>query len=188
MPDTDYDGNTITVEDTPEDVTFVPAEDADVDYDGDTEDDEVEDVSGATTTEDKPKAAKTVKEPARGELPDGYVTPVGLAHKLNEEKLGKTDEEGNYVNIPPQQVYSYIRNAPKGHPFPLETVQDSIGKQRQAVKIEDGLQWWRDKNTRAAERRQNAAAKAKAKVEKAAATSETPAESANDAGPVEEAE
>lgn len=166
-------------------------EDLDVDFDGaDNEDDEVEFVpEGAETTNGEAKPKKEPKQPARGKLPDGYVTPVGLAHALNEAKLGKTDENGNYVDIPPQQVYSYIRNAPKDHPFPLETVKDDIGKDRQVVKLEAGLQWWRDKNARAAARTANAAAKAKAAAEKAAAkASETPTAPAEDAGPVEEAE
>jgi hypothetical protein len=157
------------------------SEEIDVDFDGSTEDDEVEDTgseSDAPANSAK-KEAKPKKEPARGDLPDGYVTPVGLAHALNEAKLGKEDEEGNYQPIPPQVVYSYIKNAPKDYPFPIETIQDSLGKDRQVVKVEAGLEWWRAKNERAAARRANAAEKAKAAAEKAAKkASETPAAAA----------
>jgi hypothetical protein len=177
--------------DTPEqDSAEVEQFDEDVDFDGnDGEDDEVEFVADgtATGTNGAAKPAKAPKEPARGALPDGYVTPVGLAHELNKRQLGKTDEAGNYVEIPPQQVYSYIRNAPAAHPFPLEELNDSLGKPRKVVRIDAGVQWWEAKNERAAARKNNAAAKAQAAAAKAQ-PSETPTVSADDAGPMEEAE
>src|SRR5689334_5846487 len=103
--------------------------------------DETEDVAVATEGGEKSEP-KAKKEPARGELPEGYVTPIGLAKALTEQKL-HTNREGEVVEVKPQMVYSYIKNAPKDHPFPIETVKDSLGKDRQALKLEDGLTWWR---------------------------------------------
>lgn len=116
-----------------------------------------------TTTESAPKAKK---EPARGDLPEGYVTPHQLAKVLTERKLHK-NREGEDTEVRPQMVYSYMKNASKGDPFPIETVTDSIGKERQAVKLDEGVAWWERKNARVAERKQNAAAKAEAKAKRA---------------------
>jgi hypothetical protein len=129
-------------------------------------------VDESDSTEEK--APKVKKEPARGALPEGYVTPVGLANELSD----KQDANGNFYHtakdgshkVPPQMVYSYMRNAPKDNPFPIETVQDSLGHDRQALKVADGLAWWTAKNARAAERKTNAAAKEAKKAEKASST------------------
>jgi ribosomal protein L12E/L44/L45/RPP1/RPP2 len=139
---------------------------------------EVEDVETeevVETTESTPAASKS-KEPARGQLPEGYVTPVGLAKVLTDRGL-HTNREGEVVKVAPQMVYSYIKNAPKDDPFPLTTVTDSIGKERQAVLVEDAVAWWERKNARTAARKQNAAAKAAAKAQREAAkAAEAPAE------------
>jgi hypothetical protein len=121
--------------------------------------------SGPEATATEPKAKK---EPARGQLPDGYVTPVGLAHELGKRGLQKNKAGEVLVTVPPQMVYSYMRNASKDDAFPVETVTDSIGKERQALKLDEGIAWWERKNTRAQERKDNAATKAAAKAEKAA--------------------
>jgi hypothetical protein len=81
---------------------------------------------------------------------------------------------------------SYMRNAPKEDAFPIEKVNDDQGNERQALKLDAGIEWWERKNKRAAERKENAAAKAAKKAEKAAATSE--AEGSDETGPTEEAE
>jgi hypothetical protein len=146
--------------------------------------DETETVSETSTeTKAKPKA-----EPARGDLPEGYVTPIGLAKALSQPIDGNaentdpsnfyhTDRSGGH-EVRPQMVYSYMKNAPKDHPFPIETVTDSIGKERQALKLDAGLAWWVAKNERVAGRRQNAAEKAakKAANAKSGDTSTTEAE------------
>lgn len=127
-----------------------------------------EELETVPVEDEKPaKTPKAKKEPARGTLPEGYVTPIGLAKELTARGM-HTNREGQVVAVAPQMVYSYINNAPKEHPFPMETVTDSIGKERQAVELEAGLTWWTEKNARAAERRQNAAAKASKKAEKKA--------------------
>jgi len=168
-------------------------EDVDVDTGFDPEDDEVEVIPDAPTESDgEPKAAATKKEPkkpARGDLPEGYVTPVGLAKIITEKGLHGTEEDGSNRVCPPQVVYSYIKNAPKEHPFPLETVKDSVGQPRQALKADAGVSWWEEKNKRVAERKQNAADKAaKAAARAAAKPSEAEAAGTEDAAPAEEAE
>ena len=117
---------------------------------------EVEDVKDVKET----KETKAKKEPKRGDLPEGYVTPVGLAKELSEKKLHK-NRDGETVDVKPQMVYSYIKNATKDDPFPIETVKDSIGAERQALKLEEGLAWWARKNERVEARKKNAADKAK---------------------------
>jgi hypothetical protein len=117
------------------------------------------------------KAEKAPKEKARGDLPEGYVTPVGLAKVLSEAKedgsFYHTARDGSH-EVKPQMVYSYVRNAPKDNPFPLVDVEDSIGATRKVVKLDEGLAWWEAKNERASAKKANAAAKAQAKAEKAA--------------------
>jgi hypothetical protein len=156
-------------------------ENVDVDYDGgDGEDDEVEFVptadASATATDKPAKEKAPPKEKARGELAEGLVTPVGLAHVLTERGLGGKDEDGANKVVPPQVVYSYIKNAPAAHPFPGGTVKDSLGKDRDnVVEVEAGVKWWADKNERAAARRANAAKKAQDLAAKAAAKASTTA-------------
>jgi hypothetical protein len=178
--------------------TFVPTEEApaeEVDLDVDTvtadEDTETEEVAGAAEGEDKPKKEKKEKAPPkRGELPEGYTTPVGLAKIITERGL-YTNRDGEVAELKPQMVYSYKKNAPKDHPFPEQTVEDSLGNPRLVVEIEAGVEWWITKNQRAAERRANAAEKAEkaaaAKEKKAAEKTTDEAEGATD-GPVHESE
>lgn len=145
------------------------------------------------------KPVKEKKEPARGKLADGYVTPVGLAHALSQPKDGNAENDdpsnwhytkgtdGSHA-VAPQMVYSYIKNASQDNPYPGATVTDSLGKSRDnVVKLEDGIAWWDRKSQKAAERRQNAAEKAKAKAERAAkGEQETP--DVEPTGVVDEAE
>jgi hypothetical protein len=135
-----------------------------------------EDVETVAETEETPvtpesteenKEPKPKKEPARGQLPEGYVTPIGLAKVLTERGL-HTNRAGEQAEVRPQMVYSYMRNAPKDDQFPTETVEDSLGKQRQAVKLEAGVEWWERKNARVATRKQNAQEKADKKAQRAA--------------------
>jgi len=201
---TEYDGNTIALDADPN--AFAgenPAEAAvqeDLDVETPTEpdaDDEVEELpAGTDASEDaKPKAAKKEKaQPKRGELPDGYVTPIGLTKAINERGLYR-NREGEVAELKPQMVYSYIKNAPKDRPYPGETVTDSVGASREnCVTLEKGLEWWKQKNAAADERRKNAAekaAKAKAAKEKKEAAGDaatTEAEDNEPAGVVEEAE
>jgi hypothetical protein len=150
-------------------------------------DDEVEELPTPAEGEDNGKPAKKAKpEPARGDLPEGYVTPVGLAKILSKRGLHK-DRDGKTVDVPPQMVYSYIKNAPKDHPFPLVKVKDSIGKERDAVEIDKAIAWWEAKNARVQERRENVAAKEAAKLAAAEKRKAAAAEGA-DAGTVNEAE
>jgi len=142
--------------------------------------DEVEtvDETDAPSTEASAPSAepKAKKEPARGELPEGYVTPVGLATEITKQGLHK-DKDGNVTTLKPQMVYSYMKNAPKDHPFPIETVTDSLGKERQALKLEAGITWWTERQTLAADRKAAAAQKKAEKEARAAAkAAEAPSE------------
>jgi hypothetical protein len=149
---------------------------ADVDVETVANDDLIDTPEATGTKEPKAK-----KEPARGELPEGYVTPVGFAKVLGERGL-QTDREGNVLKeVKPQMVYSYMKNAPKDDPFPTETVTDSLGHERQALKVDAGVAWWEKKNTRTAERKQNAKAKADKAAERAAAKANAPAEAEGEA-------
>ena len=148
----------------------------------------VETTEGETT---EAKAPKAKKEPARGELPEGFVTPIGLAKELTARQLHR-NKAGEVVEVRPQMVYSYINNAPKDNPFPIQVVQDSLGHDRKVVKLEEGLAWWEAKNERVASKRTNAEAKRTAKAERAAAKAEAAEaegdESSEPAGEVTESE
>ena len=128
------------------------------------ESDEIEIVDESSETEKAPKAKK---EPTRGDLPEGFVTPVGFAKIATERELHTARDGGHEVK--PQMVYSYIKNAPKEDVFPIQEVEDSRGNTRQAVLVEDGVAWWERKNERVAARKANAAEKAEKKAARAAA-------------------
>jgi hypothetical protein len=129
---------------------------------------EVDETEEVESTESEAKTPKEKKEPVRGQLDEGYVTPVGLAKVISERKL-HTNRDGELVDVAPQMVYSYIKNAPKEDPYPFITVTDSLGHERQAVLVEDGVAWWIRKNERTVSRKTNAAAKAAEKLARAAA-------------------
>lgn len=148
--------------------------------------DEVEETVDApeTATETKTKAKA---EPKRGELPEGYVTPVGFAKVLTERKL-QTAKDGS-TDVKPQMVYSYIKNSPKEDRFPLIEVEDSLGHKRQVVKVEDGVAWWTRKNERVASRAASAKEKADKKAANAAARAQaSTTEAEGDTEPAAEAE
>lgn len=133
---------------------------------GSTVDPNAEVIADPTATE--VKAPKVKKAPTRGTLPDGYVTPVGLAKAITVAGL-HFNKDGVATDLKPQVVYSYIKNATKEDPFPMETVVDSIGKSREAVKADAGIAWWTRKNDRTAARKVSLVAKAEAKAAKVAA-------------------
>lgn len=136
---------------------------------------------------DNSGSTKKKAEPKRGTLPEGFVTPIGLAKVLTERGL-HTNRQGETAEVRPQMVYSYIKNAPKDDPFPMQTVQDSLGKDRQAVATEEGVAWWERKNARVAGRKENAAAKAAAKEKRAAEKAQAAEAEAESESPAEEAE
>jgi len=144
-------------------------DDANLDVDVPEDTDEVEDTS-ETTAEAKPaKAAGTPRKPA----PEGYVKPVQFAKVLSEH-LGKT--------VPPQVVYSYIKNNSGDsarNPFPVHNVDGYPWY----IKAQEGLDWWDAKNGRVA-----AAKTAKATKEAAKATAGAAPAATEPAGEVTEAE
>jgi hypothetical protein len=168
-----------TKENTVSTETVNESNDVDLDVDTSAEEDGVVESTEATAE----KAPKAKKEPVRGELHEGYVTPVGLAKVITEKGL-HTNREGAVTTLAPQMVYSYIKNAPKEDPFPFEEgYKDQSDKPRQAAKLEDALAWWDRKRVRAGERKANAAAKASKKAEKPATEGNT-----EDAAPSEAVE
>jgi hypothetical protein len=169
-----------TTPDFVDDGTEAPAENPidlevedDANLDVDVPSDELDDVDiSAEATEGK--AAKATSTP-RTKAPEGYVKPVEFA-KLLSEHLGRA--------VPPQVVYSYIKNNSGDtakNPFPVHTVEGD--DYAWYIVPQEGLDWWDTKNARVS------ASKA-AKAEKAAkkdAKSDTPAE-AQDSSEVAEAE
>lgn len=123
-------------------------------------DDEVEDTS-ASDASAGPKAAAAAKTP-RTKAPEGFVKPVEFA-KILSEHLSKT--------VPPQVVYSYIKNNQgegAKHPFPTHEVDGYAWY----IKPEEGLDWWDTKNSRVASGKAARAEKAAAKATKEAAPAE----------------
>lgn len=86
----------------------------------------------------------------RPPLPATHLTPVGLTNEINERKL----YNGGVGTLRSQAMYSYIKNAPMDHPFPLENIAG-----RDCVEIEAGIAWWIEKDARVAARAEAAAAK-----------------------------
>lgn len=127
-----------------------------------------EDVAFESDAPEVVKEPKAKKEPTRGTLPEGYVTPVGLAKIISERGL-HINREGVAAVVAPQVVYSYIKNAPKEHLFPMEHIADSLGKVRDVVQIEEAVAWWIAKNERVAAGKIASADKAAKKAAKAAA-------------------
>jgi len=140
--------------------------------DVDTPKDNESDVVPAEGTSPEAKTASKTSTP-RTKAPEGYVKPVEFARILSEH-LGKT--------VPPQVVYSYVKNnGGEGakHPFPVHELDGYAWY----IKPEEGLAWWDAKNTRVAASK----AAQKDKAEKKAAKSEGTAE-AESSAPVVEAE
>jgi len=142
----------------------------DVDVPPDDETEDTESASADASTKET-KAAKTPRTPA----PEGFVKPVEFA-KLLSAHLGKA--------VPPQVVYSYIKNnvgSNAKHPFPVHE-QDGYAWY---IKPEEGLAWWDAKNSRVSSSKEAKAAKEAAKAAKAETASTNEAEAA---APVVEAE
>jgi hypothetical protein len=130
---------------------------------------------------------KVAKGPKRGTLPEGTVTPVGLAKILTAQGLHK-NKEGVVIEVKPQMVYSYMKNSLKDDRLETHEVIDSNGTPRQVFVEADAVAWWIRKNERVAARKANVAEKAAKKAEKAAAQPEAEAEGVVDAAEAVEAE
>ena len=149
----------------------------DLDVDTSDAEDEVEE-----ETEAKPaKAPKEKKEkaPARPPVAEGYITPVAFAKVLTTHlaargatnKHGLISEESN--PIPPQMVYSYMRNNAAGdNPIPVYTDAELTGGRAAVLKTEEALAWWDAKDERIANSRKLREEKEQAKKEKAAKAAE----------------
>jgi hypothetical protein len=137
---------------------------ADVDLDVEEPDEDVEETDGTEATTDE---AKEPAKPKRGDLPEGFVTPIQFAKILGEKGLHKNREGVVQTEVKPQMVYSYMKNSPKEDRLETIAVKDSNGNERQALKLDEALAWWGRKNERADQRKQNAAEKAQKQVAKA---------------------
>jgi len=176
--------------------------DADLDVDVDTAaetNDEVETIAtppvikGATVKKVGEKATTSTRRP----VAEGYVAPVEAAKALSRHLTTKAREAGQIgedqeVEVKPQVMYSYIKNnGPESkNPLPRYTDAALTGGRECVVKVEEVIEWWEAKDTRVAERKANAKAKADKKAENAkketAAVVE--AEDKEPAAPVVEAE
>jgi hypothetical protein len=189
-------GKTVTEENTPVLDEVQTFEEVDVPA----VDDEAE-VIATTEGDAAEKTEKAPAKPKRGDLDDGFITPVQFAKELsapkdgNEENVDEdnwhyTAKSGSHV-VAPQMVYSYIRSNAAGSKHPLETrsVTDSNGITRDNVLNRDeAFAWWAAKNERAKERAANAQAKAAKAADKAANPSTTEADTTTSGEPVVEAE
>lgn len=147
-----------------------PADEAEETEAEDASDDEVPaEVAEAPKAE---KPAKAKPEPKRAPLPEGYTTPVGLAKVITERGLYQGKREDGVLTS--QSMYVYIKNNGEGsqHPFPLEVIDG-----RPCMKIEAGVQWWKEHQARVAAKAE-AAAKRKAEAAEKAAQRAAKAEAA----------
>jgi hypothetical protein len=166
----DFDEPTTTAPEHDESDLDVEVNDDD-NLDVDTPSDELDEAP--ETAVEGEKAAKAASTP-RTKAPDGFVKPVEFA-KILSAHLGKT--------VPPQVVYSYLKNNlgdTAKNPFPVHTVEGD--DYAWYIKAEEALAWWDAKNTRVSASKEARAAKAAAKAAKPAAEAEASAE------PVVEAE
>lgn len=125
----------------------------DLDVENLEDDDETDEVDTEAVQQKATKAEPKTTTRKRGDLPEGYVTPIGLAKELSRLGYGKDG------TLAPQVVYSYIKNAPASHPFPMEEIEDSLNNKRNALKLKAGVQWWKEMRERVEARKANAAAK-----------------------------
>jgi hypothetical protein len=158
VPDETVETEEVNDGDVPEtgedhDLDLEVNDDANLDVDVPDETDEVEDTAAAA---EKPAKASSSTKAPRTKAPEGYVKPVEFA-KILSGHLGKT--------VPPQVVYSYIKNnAGDGakNPFPVHSIEGYDWY----VKPDEGIAWWDAKNTRVAASKTARAEKAAAKASK----------------------
>jgi hypothetical protein len=172
------DANVETDVDVPSDELELEVNDdanLDVDTPADDELDEVAQESGSDAT---PKAKANTTP--RTKAPEGFVKPVEFAKILSDHL--STPEAPKVV--PPQVVYSYIKNnagESAKNPFPVHEVEGYAWY----IKPEEGLAWWDAKNSRVSAAKVARATKEAAKAAKATAPVEAEGESS---APVVEAE
>jgi hypothetical protein len=127
-------------------------------FDTDLEDvpeDVVDDESTPEETEAAPAAEAAPKKPKRPAPPEGFVTPVGFAHKLEELRADKLNDG----KIPPQHVYGWLRT---NKTFPNEAHPETGSP---IINLEAGLAWFDELQARKSERAAKKAAKAEETTE-----------------------
>jgi hypothetical protein len=144
------------------------------------------DTTGTEADQDPNKANAKPKAPARPPVPEGYVSPVAFAKILTEhlEAKGAENSKGKITvesnPIPPQMVYSYLKNAGETSKNPWPRYEE--GQRKNLLKVDESLAWWDALTERVSASRANATAKAEKKNAKA---TETPAEPVVEAEAVE---
>jgi hypothetical protein len=144
------------------------------------------DTAGTEADQDPNKANKAPKAPARPPVPEGYVSPVQFAKILTEhlEAKGYENSKGPVTKesnpIPPQMIYSYLKNAGENSKNHWPRYEE--GNRKNLLKVEESLAWWDALTERVAASKANAATKAAKKETKA---QETPAEPVVEAEAVE---
>lgn len=101
--------------------------------------DECEDLDACTAdhvTAPAPRRARKARAatPARTPLPEGWVTPYGLAEAINARGL----YHGSRAAMPGKGVYARALRAPASNPFPGKKIDGRL-----AVELEAGLAWWK---------------------------------------------
>jgi hypothetical protein len=134
---------------------------------------------GATQTATTAAPAKPKRAPA----PEGYITPVAWAHKLSE-RLQKANKLPANLEIPPQMVYSWVKQGKN------PTAKDGLksyteGGRENLLKEDEANAWYDRKEQRVAER--EAAKQAKA-AEAAKQPAAAPVEAEAPTEPVAEVE
>jgi hypothetical protein len=140
-----------------DDMSVTDTTETDLDVEAVEPDADVEETDGAEATTSEAKAPAA---PKRGDLPEGFVTPIGFAKIVGEKGL-HTDRNGDVVrDVKPQMVYSYMKNSPKDDRLETIEIEDSNGVTRKVLNVDEAVAWWERKNERAATRKSNAAEKA----------------------------
>lgn len=150
---------------------------------------ELDEVDAPATSDesDKPaeeKTTKVVKKSSRPAVPGGYITPVQFAKKLSEKLTAEARDRGELaanevIEVPPQQIYSYInqaRKAGENAKYPIPTYSE--GGRQNLLKEDEAFAWWEAKAQRVASRIAGLAGKKTVKPEAAPKADETPIQEA----------
>jgi hypothetical protein len=148
---------------------------------------ELDEVQPDVETDTVPEAAEATPaapaKPKRAPAPEGYITPVTWAHKLSE-RLQKAGKLAAGTEIPPQMVYSWVKQGK--NPNAKDGLKSySEGGRENLLKEDEANAWYDRKEQRSAER--EAAKKAKA-AEAAKQPTAAPVEAEAPTEPVAEVE
>jgi len=124
------------------------------------EEDTVSNEKTSETEAQEGEATETKKaKQTRHDLPEGYVTPVGLTNALNARLGRKSGEEGA---IRPQMIYGYLKNNNANFRESVGLTDHTDG--RKILVLSQGLAWWDAKEERKSARATKAQEKAAAET------------------------